>query len=578
MKCNLRKRGQKFIRNFSRATTRVSEEGKEHIKENLLARLKHVGNVKLLVLEWSLLMAALVMLAITQAFWFTGSYAEDAYSEGGSYTEATLGEVNSMNPLFATTNSERVLSRLMFATLAANDYSGHTGIGLASSIISSEDGKVWKVKLRDNLKWSDGEPITTEDVLFTVDLIKNPRVNTIYDANLSRVGVSIDEDQTIIFNLPTTYADFNSALNFPVLPKHVLANVDPETLNENSFSKSPVTSGAFSFNALQSTSHSDEQVFYLSSNKQYYQGSPLLNSFAIHTYQDKGRIVDALNAGIVTATAELLETDAEKIVNNQFIAKNSSLNSGTFIFFNTKKTLLKNAEMRAAIRQGVNLERLRAESPNTTRLDYPLLKSQIQLESYPAIPAYDAEAAKAKIAELKGDNTDVLRIATVNSGYLPSIANDLVEELRNLSIEARVETYEETQEFITNTIASRDYDILVYEIELGADPDLLPYYHSSQSSSGGLNLSNYRNFLVDDLLLGARDTVDEKLRIKKYESFLEYWVNEVPAIALYQSNLTYFYNQNVRTFGDNVRLVTALDRFVDATNWATVKSSKNKTP
>ena len=124
----------------------------------------------------------------------------------------------------------------------------------------------------------------------------------------------------------------------------------------------------------------------------------------------------------------------------------------------------------------------------------------------------------------------------------------------------------------------RNYDILVYEIELGSDPDLLPYYHSSQASSGGLNLSNYRNFLVDDLLLGARDTTDEKLRIKKYESFLEYWVNEAPAIALYQVNMTYFYNQNVRTFGDDVRLVTPLDRFSDVTDWATSKSTKNKTP
>lgn len=575
---NLRKRGQRFIRKFSRATTKASEEGKEHIKENLFARLAHIGNVKLLVFEWGLLVAALVMLAVAQAFWYAGTYSEDVFSEGGSYTEATLGEVNSMNPLFATTNSERVLSQLMFGTLATNDYSGHPGIGLASSITASEDGKVWTVKLRDNLKWSDGEPITVEDVLFTVDLIKNPRVNTVYDSNLSRVSAKISEEQAVVFTLPTTYADFISALDFPILPKHVLSDVDPETLNEHAFSKSPVTSGAFSFNALQSTSRSDEQVYYLSNNKQYYHGSPLLNSFAIHTYPSKESIIDALNTGAVTATAELQETDAASITAGQFIEKNSSLNSGAFIFFNTKNALLKNATVRAAIRQGIDIERMRAESPNTVRLDYPLLKSQIQLENYPKIPARDVESAKATIAEQKGDNAGALQIVTVNSGHLPAIANDLAEELRNLSLEANVVTYDETPEFITNTIAMRNYDILVYEIELGSDPDLLPYYHSSQASSGGLNLSNYRNFLVDDLLLGARDTTDKKLRIKKYESFLEYWVNEAPAIALYQVNMTYYYNQNVRTFGDDVRLVTPLDRFSDVTDWATSKSTKNKTP
>jgi ABC-type transport system substrate-binding protein len=119
---------------------------------------------------------------------------------------------------------------------------------------------------------------------------------------------------------------------------------------------------------------------------------------------------------------------------------------------------------------------------------------------------------------------------------------------------------------------------LVYEIELGAEPDLLPYYHSSQASTAGLNLSNYRNTLVDDLLIGARETLDLSLRAKKYESFLDYWVNDVPAIGLYQANMTYLYNKNVRTYSDSVRLVTGLDRFSDVNNYAVNKASFNKTP
>ena len=127
-------------------------------------------------------------------------------------------------------------------------------------------------------------------------------------------------------------------------------------------------------------------------------------------------------------------------------------------------------------------------------------------------------------------------------------------------------------------MSRRSYDILVYEIELGADPDLLPYYHSSQATSAGLNLSNYKNAMVDDLLLGARDTMDSELRTKKYEAFLQYWVRDVPAIGLYRPSLTYYYNKNVRTFSNDVRLVTAIDRFSDVTDWAVNKATKNKTP
>ncbi len=70
-----------------------------------------------------------------------------------------------------------------------------------------------------------------------------------------------------------------------------------------------------------------------------------------------------------------------------------------------------------------------------------------------------------------------------------------------------------------NVIRPRAYDILIYEVELGADPDLFAYYHSSQATTSGLNLSNYRSAIVDDAILGARSTMDEQLRIAKYEAF-----------------------------------------------------------
>ena len=580
MKKTTKKRGQKFIRRFSRASVKASEEGKEHIKENLIDRFSHIANIRLLILEWSLLVGALMMLAFAQAFWFGNSYAENVFVKGGTYTEATLGDVKSLNPLFATTSSEKTLSRLMFATLSTIDYSGHPGIGLAESIMPNEDGKIWTVKLRDGLKWSDGEPITNDDIVFTTDLIKNPAVGSVYGSNLAKVKVSINENNEIVFTLPTAYSDFITALNFPIVPKHILGDVDPQTLIENSFSNTPVTSGVFNYNATQATAgtNSEEKVFYLSSNPDYYMGQTMLNSFAIHTYSSKDDIIASLNAGSTTATAELSGANADKVNTASFIQKNSSLNSGAFIFFNTSKEIVKNNEMRAAIRQGINIDKIREAAPDTLALDYPLLKAQIKLNHYPEIPAHDTVAAKNKLDELGGGQPLKVDIATVNSGYLPNVAEAVKAQLEELGFEVTVSSYEENQDFINNVISKRNYDILVYEIELGADPDLLPYYHSSQASVSGLNLSNYRNVLVDDLLLGARDTLNEELRVKKYESFLEHWMTDVPAIGLYQPNLTYYYNKNVRTFSNDVRLVTALDRFSDITSWAVTKATKNKTP
>ena len=575
---SFKKRGQKIIRKFSRATVKASEKTEERLNKNLIERLSHIKNVRLLVLEWGLLVVALILLALTQAFWFGDSYAENVYTTGGTYTEATTGEVNTMNPLFATTNSEKVLSKLMFATIATIDYSGHPGNQLAESITASDGGKKWTMKLREGLKWSDGEPITNDDVIFTANLIKNPAVNTIYGANLANVKVSVNETGEIVFDLPTAYADFYSALIIPLVPEHILGDTDPKTLIENSFSNAPVTSGAFTYNATQSTSTANEKIYYLSANDNYYLGRPLLNTFAVHTYNNRDEIINAVNAGSVTATAELSGANVNQIASSQFIERNASLNAGAFIFFNMSHQTTGNIEIRKAIRQGLDLGHARELVPEVIALDYPLVSSQIEISKYPDLPEHNFDAAKAVIAEASGGTPIHLDIATVNAGFLPEVTRAIEENLEALGFEVDVSVYEENQEFINSVVSKRSYDILVYEVELGADPDLLPYYHSSQATGSGLNLSNYKNVIADDLLLGARDTMDQGLRAKKYEAFLQYWAEDVPAIGLYQPNLTYYYNKNVRTFSNNVRLVTAIDRFTDVTNWAVNKTTKNETP
>ena len=577
MKKSLKKRGQKFVKKFSRVSKRASVESKEHIKENVFKRVSHILNIKLLIFEWVLLVVALIMLASAQAIWFGDSYAENAFISGGTYTEATIGKVNSMNPIFAANNSERVLSKLLFATLVSDDYSGHPGMEIASSVIPSENGKTWKMRIKDGIKWSDGEDLTKEDVMFTLKLIQNPSVNSPYSANLSGVKISENEEGEIVFTLPSVYADFLSVLNIPVLPKHILGEVQPTNITEHSFSVEPVTSGPFTLNATQS-SNDTESTIYLSANQNYFKGAPMLSSFAIKTFETKADVINTMNAGTVTATAELSGLDANEVTAGQFIKKESGINWGTYIFFNTAQGTFKNRDLRTAVRKGIDISRLREAAPNTIAINYPIIDSQIVLKNLPAMPERNFDESASKIAGIAGENKLSVNIATVRSGFLPAVGQVLTEELQGLGFEVNLSIYEENQEFVSNVLSKRSYDILLYDIDLGTDPDPLAYYHSTQISENGLNLSNYRNVMVDDLLVGARSTMDKELRAKKYESFINYWANDVPAIGLYESNLIYIFNKNVRAFGDNIRLVTPLDRFTDITNWAVNKGEKNKTP
>ena len=578
MKHTIKKRGQKLVKRVSHFSKKAGEESKEHLRENVVERISHIKNIKLLILEWSLLILVFIMLSITQSFLYTESYATDTYIEGGTYSEATLGRINSLNPLFANTDSEKALSKLMFATLSSVDYSGHIGLGLADSITTNDDGTVWTVKLRDNLKWSDNEPITNDDVMFTVYLLQSASINSTYSTNLSGVQTKV-EDGKLVFSLPTAYANFASALEFPILPQHILKDINPSLLLEHTFSTSPITSGAFSYKASQAVGNTGEKVVYLTPNDNYYKSEPMVESFAVHAYMTTDDIISAINAGTVTATAALLPTDSDKITATNIYEKQTALNSGVFAFFNTNSPLMSNKSIRQALQQGIDMRSLRAPLGEEEALDYPLLPGQIELDDMPSLPEYDPEAAMQKIAGsgVPEDQRRVL-LSTINTGYFPALAENLKFQLEKLGFNVELNISAPGQDFLMTVIRPRNYDILLYEIELGSDSDLFPYYHSSQVTENGLNLSNYRNTIASDAVLATRSTLDPAKKAQKYKTFLKTWIEDVPAIGIYHVNLSYFVNKNVRSFSEDVRLVTAVDRFVDVQYWATERATKNRTP
>ena len=571
-----KKSGQNFTKRLVKSSQKTLTLSKSHLTENFTSRFNHVKNVKLLVFEWILLLVVIISLSFAQSFWQAESYKLNTFTSGGGYTEGTLGQINSLNPLFATTNSEKTLSKLLFATLSAPDYSGRMGFDLAKSIQTNQTGQTWTIELRNDAVWSDGTPLTTEDVLFTIKTIQNPKVNTSYSSGLSGVKVTA-KDQTLTFALPYPYSSFASALNFPILPKHILQDIPPESLLEHNFSKQPVTSGPFLFKAAQSTTTDNtNRILYLSSNPHYFKGESLLNNFSLHTFTDKSAILNAINNGTITATAELSALDQPKITNPEIYQKQTALSSGNFIFFNLSSPALKNRELRHAIQIGLDMRSLRAPLEEESALDFPVIADRIPFLEAPSLPEFDSNKARQIIE--KQNISSPIRIVTVNSGYLPALAENLNFQLKNLGLKTELSVHESSQDFLLGILKPRNYDILLYEIELGSDSDLFIYYHSSAMNSGGLNFSNYSNQLSDDLILAARSTVDEKLRANKYRSILTHWVNDIPAIGINRTNLSYYFNRNVRTFSEDNRLVFATDRLFDVQRWSSRSIQKNRTP
>ena len=588
MAINIKKSGRKIAKKLSHVARKTRARSKEHIKENLIARVDNIRRIRILILEWVLLVTVVVLFAVVQSIWYGNSYQTSVFVPGGSYTEATLGKVSTLNPLYATTSSEKALARLMFSGLVTHDTAGRVGMEVARSIKPDETGILWTVKLKDGVKWSDGEPLGAEDVLYTFNAIVNPKSKTVYTSTFSGVKIAGVDDMTVEFELPGVYNGFPDTLTFPILPAHILQDVSPEHLYEDGFGMHPVGSGAFVYNATQNMAQ-DEQLIYLNKNPLYWRGEPTLDKMAIHTFASSERIARSINNVAVTATAELSPTEAKSITAASMYNIGTTINSGAFAFLNCESPIFENILVRQAVRQLIDMDNLReildyGQPP----LDYPVLPGQVEIET-PELPEQDIEAAQEKLAEAGYTVVDgrvidaeeeqlALRIATISSGYFPQLAEEMRKQLSDAGLAVSLDVYEPGTEFIASIIRPRDYDILLYEIEMGTNPDLFAYYHSSQMGELGLNLSNYSNILSDDLILAARGTLDKELAVAKYESFVQQWVEDVPAIGIYQLKIAYYFDKNVRIFSESNQLVTPLDRFADVIYWASVKDKRYMTP
>ena len=571
-----------------------ADKAGRHFSDNFISRLENVHSVRLWVVEWVLLVVVVFLFATVQNIWYTESYGTDSFDEGGDYTEAVLGDINSMNPLYASTSAERTLSKLLFANLVSPDVSGHSKGDLAKSVHMNDEGTVWTVTLRDNLRWSDGEPITADDVIYTVDLIRDPSARTTVTVDFSRIKMKKKGDKAVEFTLPSSYIDFIDTLEFPILPKHILGEISPSLVYESDFSMSPVGSGPFVLKSLQvnPTTSLAKKTVILSRNDNYFLSKTKLKSFTLKTYEKREDIVSDLNASVVTATAELSGESSEGL-SSKIETRRSLLNGGVFAFFNTRSDNVSAVELRQAIQKGIDMDAVRDGIDEAQYLDYPIIGRQEDDLEFPEPVKHNAAAAKELLSKLeyyydkkgrllkKDGSVATLNVVVQKRDNLTATAGRFVEELKKLGFDANLTVYDESAEsadFFSAVVRPREFDILFYEIDLGVSADPFVYYSSTQATAGGWNFSNYSNGLVDDALLSAHTTTNRAVRKAKYEYFMRSWQNDVPAIAVYQSAMSYYHVPNVQIYSESVKLTDALDRFVDVRYWATARKTVNITP
>ena len=594
------KRGWKQFRELSFDSKKLSRRVKKaegattrHARKFIITRLDSIRTVKRNIISWLLLVGVMILAVGAQFVWFQNSYQTMAPSRGGTYAEASLGPIDTLNPLYAASSAEIAASRLMFSSLYNYDDTGHPHGDLAESMSIDTTGTKYTVKLRPHVLWHDGAQMSAQDVAFTINLIKNPETRSPLRINWQDINVQALDNLTVQFQLPAIYAAFPNALTFPVLPEHVLGSVAPGAIRENVFSRSPIGSGPFKLSLLQTVDvKNNRKVVHMTANNKYYGGQPMVSRMEVHAYESQDTILQALRRGEVSAAADLTGTDLSQVNTRNYTVINRPIDSGVYALFNTEAPILKDKNVRQALELATNTQKIRGSLPvKVPALDLPFINGQVTGSDLAHPLPTNTKAAAALLdsagwklqggVRQKDGQKLTLTVATTKNTQYEKTLEVLAGQWRQLGVTVHtnvVDPADPGANFVQNVLQTRGYDVLLYELFIGADPDVYAYWHSSQIGTSGYNFSDYVNPTADAALASARSRLEPELRMAKYRAFVKQWVDDVPAIGLYQPVAEYAVNKHVRSIDPSTTLISAYDRFSNVLDWSVSEKSVYKTP
>lgn len=577
---------------LSRSMKKAEGVSTRHARRFVLKRVDNIRKVSREITLWLLLVGAMIAGIGFQVYGSQSGYIATAPASGGTYAEGVVGQINSLNPLYSASDAEESIRQLVFSSLYKYDTTGHLLPDLATGMKISNKNRTYTVSLRTDASWQDKTPVTAQDVVFTINLIKDPATLSPLRVNWTNISVRAVDSRTVEFTLPAVYAAFPEALTFSILPEHLLSSIAPGIMRESTYSQAPIGSGPFSFDFLQAASGSDNaQTVHLIANKNYYGGAPLLDRFEIHSYFDQNSLAAAVKNNEVNGAAGLPPSLLLSAKQTTYRKVPQPIDTGVYLLLNNTNPILRDVKVRKALQLATDTTAIRNQlGDSALPLGLPFLDGQLTGD-VPKADAYNQKKAADLLDQagwklvngtrVNGKQTLKITITTTKDARYESTMNAVLKQWSGLGIDVQsneVDASSVSSRFVQDVLQSRNFDVLLYELAIGADPDVFAYWHSSQIGISGFNFTSYSNARSDDNLSSARMRLEPALRNLKYIQFARQWLADVPAIGLYQPVEEYVVSNDATSVLPGSKLVTLADRYANILDWSVANRSVYKTP
>jgi len=453
----------------------------------------------------------------------------DSQRDPNTIVSLTRTDGATMNPMYAqTVEDAAVYDQLLFEGLSyvGADYLPHPR--LATSWTPSADGLHWTVDLRHDVRWSDGVPFTSKDVVFSYRLFLDPKSGFLDIGSIKYIKrVTADGPYRVRFDLAYRSAVFTlNAFGEFLVPEHILGKIAPDRQRFSSFGEHPVGTGPY---MLKSWQHDSETVFV---RNPYAWRRPKIGRIEVRTIFNDQSEMEAMANGSADLIDDLSSTQYLQL---QRIAPKVKLMTFASLYIdvvelNLTRPGLSDVAVRQAMMYGYDRKALvDGLYDGKVEVTNDLIVRALKHWYNPKVPVYPYDPAKARaILDAAGwkvgpdgirsnGRTRLSFELMINQGS--SIITDemltFAGDMRDIGIDVRLRQLD-----FASMVArsySGNYDMTANGRGGAVDPDLTTILASSQIPPNGSNTTRYRNAIVDrDLKLGLT-TIDDAKRRQYYD-------------------------------------------------------------
>lgn len=532
-----------------------------------------------------------IIAIVSLGFRFYYAHSYELPTRGGSYTEGLIGAPRFINPLLAPNNdADRDLSQLIFSSLLKLNSQGELVPDLATSYSVSEDGKTIIFELRDDVYWHDGELLTADDVVFTIDTILDQEFKSPLRPSFGGISVEALSQNTVKFQLTEAYAPFLSSLTVGIIPRHIWYPIPAAQASLSEHMTKPIGSGPYKFQSLTKDNNSGAiKLYTLTANENYYDRPPYITELSFKFYPDFLSGVEALKNQNIDGLSLLPKENRQTTQLKKVNIYNLSLPQYTAIFFNpSNNSALSDINVRQALAYGVDRQVIidQALSGEATIINSPILPGAPGYDA--ALLSYNLDVQKAvELLDKSGwtikegqthrtnkDNQELsVKLTTVDQPENTAALGLIKNNWEGLGIKTELEIIPKNK-IRKDVLETRNYQMLLFGQIVGSTNDPYPFWHSSQNQNPGLNLSLLANKDIDRYLDEARAASDPTVQVEALQKFQTKLQESAFAIFLYNPSYSYPVSKKIKGLDSLTRINVPAERFIDITNWY-IKTSRH---